>query len=220
MIKDPSPLTGMTLGAHLVQRAVSVKGLGISPDQLAPQVRNVFQGLGLIPGQKPTTFDQVGELLRNRFGIVYWRKWKLLLGDDNYQHALELLLSADARFLPDRSGWLSFQNSFNDAVFRAFMQYLSKKQLPGVMAVVDPKGKLHTFGRLIDKDGAFGKAHMTLATCLRAGNDRRNSIPASHPFEVKGGHKTKPLRVKERDSLKDMFASAYTEIINFVNANP
>jgi hypothetical protein len=123
------------------------------------------------------------------------------------------------KHLPDRSGWLSFQNSFNDPVIQAFQAYLAAKALPGVMQMLDPKGKLHTFGRLLEKDAAFAKAHPVLAACLRDGNDRRNSIPASHAFETKGGKKTKALQVKERNSLKTKFATAYAEIIQYVNAN-
>jgi len=218
LIHAPAPATGMVLAAHLVKRGLSVAGLGVKPDLLAPDVKNVFQGLGLIAGQKKTKFDQIGDVLRKRYGVVYWRGWKVLLGE-NYQHGLELLLSADVRFLPDRSGWLSFQNSFNDALFRAFQAYLSSKGLPGAVPTANPKGKLFTFGLLLDKDAAFAKAHQALATCLRSGNDRRNSIPASHPFETKGGKKTKPLQVKERSSLKTKFSAAYSEIIKYVNAH-
>jgi hypothetical protein len=218
LVQAPAPALGMVLAAHLVQRALSVTGLGVKLDLLAPEVRNVFQGLGLIGGHKKTTFDQIGDVLRNRYGVVYWRRWKVLLGD-NYQHALELLLSADARYLPDRSAWLSFQNSFNDAVFRAFQAYLASKGLPGAVPTANPLGKLFTFGQLLDSNAAFAKAHPSLATCLRAGNDRRNSIPASHPFETKGGKKTKPLKVTERNSLKTKFSIAYAEIIKYVNAH-
>jgi retron-type reverse transcriptase len=218
LIHAPAPATGMVLAAHLVQRGLSVGGLGVNPDLLAPNVRNVFLGLGLIVGQKKTKFDQIGDLLRNRYGVPYWRGWKALLGE-NYQHALELVLSADVKYLPDRSGWLSFQNSFNDAVFRAFQAYLAAKDLPGAMQMLNTKGKLHTFGLLLDMSAAFANAHPLLAACLREGNDRRNTIPASHPFETKGGKKTKPLQVKERNSLKTRFSTAYAEIINYVNAH-
>ena len=88
-----------------------------------------------------------------------------------------------------------------------------------MMPVVDPKGRLHTFGRLLDKDAPFAKAHPALAANLRDGNDRRNSIPASHPFETKGGKKTKPLRMKERNELKTKFSAAYAEIIKYVNTH-
>jgi len=216
LIQSESPAPGMVLAAQLVQRGISVTGLGVRLDSVAPEVKNVFQGLGLIPGQKTTRFDQVGDVLRNRYDVGYWRLWKSLLADD-YQHALELLLSADVKFSSDRSGWLSYQNSFNDAVFRAFQAYLASKRLPGAVPTAGANGKLLTFGQLIGSTGPFAKAHATLAACLQSGNDRRNSIPSSHPFEAKGGKKTKPLRVRERDSLKGKFKTAYAEIIELVN---
>ncbi len=205
----------MVLAAHLVQRGLSLTELGVQIDLLAPEVKNVFQGVGLIDGHKKTRFDQIGDVLRNRYGVPYWRGWKVLLGE-NYQHALGLLLSADVKFLSDRSGWLSFQNSFNDVAFRALQAYLRSNALPGVMQT-DTKGKLHSFGLFLDKGAAFAKAHLTLAAYLRCGNDRRNSIAASHPFEIKGGKRTKPLRIRERDALKAQFAKAYAEIIMLVN---
>ena len=88
------------------------------------------------------------------------------------------------------------------------------------MTMLDPKGKLHPFGRLLDKDTAFSRAFPTMSASLRAGNDRRNSIPDSHPFEFKSGKRTKRLRVRERDELKAKFTSAYGEIVTFVNAQP
>ena len=54
--------------------------LGVQTDNLAPEVRNVFEGLGLLQGQKRTRFDQIGDVLRNCYGVTYWRGWKTLLG--------------------------------------------------------------------------------------------------------------------------------------------
>jgi hypothetical protein len=167
LIEGRSPAPGMVLAAQLVQRRLSATELGVKLDSVTPEVKNVFQGLGLIPGQKGTRFDQVGNVLRNRYELAYWRFWKGLLGD-HYQHALELLLSADVKFLSDRSGWLSYQNSFNDIVFRAFQAHLASKSLPGAVPTADANGKLFTFGQLIGVTGPFAKAHATLAACLRS----------------------------------------------------
>jgi hypothetical protein len=218
LIQNSAPNPGMVLAGQLVQRNVLVSELGVQADGLAPEVRNVFQGLGLIEGQKKPKFDQIGDLLRNCYGVAYWRGWKGLLGE-NYQHALQLSLTADNKFKSDRSGWLSSQNSFNDAVFRAFQAFLHAKNLPGAVAMLDPKNRLHPFGRLLDQNTDFSKAFPTLSACLRAGNDRRNSIPDSHPFEFKSLQRTKRLKVRERDALKGRFATAYSEIIAFVTAN-
>ncbi len=212
-------LPGMVLAGQMVDRSITVEELGVQVAELEPEVRNVFHGLGLIEGPKQPRFDQVGDVLRIRYGIPYWKGWRGLLAS-NYQHALQVLLTAENKFLPDSSGWLSSQNSFNDAVFRALQAYLQSKGLPGAMTMLDPKGKLHPFGRLLDKDTAFSRAFPTMSASLRAGNDRRNSIPDSHPFEFKSGKRTKRLRVRERDELKAKFTSAYGEIVTFVNAQP
>jgi hypothetical protein len=199
LIQSEAPTPGIVLASELVRRALSVKGLGVQTDLLAPEVKNVFQALGLIAGQKKTHFDQIGDILRNRYDISYWRGWKTLLGE-NYQHALELLLTAEFKLLSDRSGWLSSQNSFNDAVFRAFQAYLQRKSLPGAVSMVDPKGRLHPFGRLLDKDTAFSKVFTTLSASLRTVNDRRNSIPDSHPFEFKSAKNSRqswPVRTQK-----------------------
>lgn len=218
LIESDAASPGMVLAGQLVQRNLSLDALGVRLASVAPEVRNVFAGLGLVQPQNRTRFDQIGDLLRNSYGIAYWRGWKRLLGE-NYQHALQLLLTADNKFKADRSGWLSSQNSFNDAIFRAFQTFLSAKSLPGAMVMLDPKNRLHPLGRLLDQNTAFSKAFPSLSASLRAGNDRRNSIPDSHPFEFKTQRQTKRLKVRERDALKRKFASAYSEIIAFVNSN-
>ena len=149
----------------------------------------------------------------------YWRGWKPLL-EGNFQHALHLLLNADSKFLSDRSGWLASQNSFNDAVFRAFQKYLGDNGLAGAMPLVDAKNKLFTFGQLLDANAAFAREFPKIATPLRATNNRRNCIPDSHPFETKGGRQTKHLQVREREALKLQLAVAYSEIMEFLDAQP
>jgi hypothetical protein len=218
LIQNPISTPGMVLAGQLVQRGLSPRALGVQVDTLAPEVRNVFEGLGLLHSQNRTRFDQIGDLLRKCYEVSYWRGWKGLVGE-NYQHALQLLLTADNKLKSDRSGWLSSQNSFNDAMFRAFQAFLSAKNLPGVMVMLDPRNRLHPFGRLLDQNTAFSRAFPTLSACLRAGNDRRKSIPDSHSFEFKSLQRTKRLKVRERDALKGQFATAYSEIIAFVNAN-
>jgi len=59
-----------------------------------------------------------------------------------------------------------------------------------------------------------------MATTLRTTNERRNSIPDSHPFEFKTGQRTKHLKVRERDSIKAELKAVYGEIMNFLDALP
>src|SRR5450432_1729659 len=106
----------MTLAEEIVDRGLSPKQMGIATYRLSAEVKNVFQGLGLINVSSNPHFDQIGDILRTSYKLRLWRGWKVLLGPC-YQHALQLLLTAENKFNADRSGWLASQNSFNDAVF-------------------------------------------------------------------------------------------------------
>jgi hypothetical protein len=59
-----------------------------------------------------------------------------------------------------------------------------------------------------------------MAAALRSTNDRRNSIPDSHPFIFKTGQKTKHLKVRERDSIKLDLTGVYRGIMDFLDALP
>ncbi len=218
MLHSTSPAPGMVLASEMVERGLSVRDLGVRASQLAPEVKNVFQGLGLIEGGRHVRFDQIGDLLRHSYGVTYSRRWKNLFGS-NYQHALQLLLAADNKFQSDRSGWLASQNSFNDALFRAFQEVLNARQLPGHLATLHPDGRLKPFGLLLDENAAFAREFPAIAATLRGTNERRNSIPDSHPFEIKTGKKTTRLAVRERDTLKAGLSDVYRDLIAWMIAH-
>jgi hypothetical protein len=213
-----SPNPGMVLAEELVARQITLRQIGVRTSRLAPEVKNVFIALGLVQNQTPARFDQIGDLLRKRYQIPYWRGWKSLLATQ-YLHALQLLLSAENKFLSDRSGWLASQNSFNDAMFRAFQGQLDAKGLPGAVDLSFPNGKLKPFGLLLDANAAFARAFPAMADSLRASNERRNSIPDSHPYEFKTGQQTTHVKVRERDALKLQLAAVYREVVMFTIAN-
>jgi hypothetical protein len=213
------PAPGMTMAEEIVDRGLSTKQMGIATYRLSAEVKNVFQGLGLISvGSKPR-FDQIGDILRTSYKLRPWRGWTKLLGQ-NYQHALQLLLTAENKFYSDRSGWLASQNSFNDAVFGSFQDVLNADGLPGAMPRKGKTGKWISFGVMLEATAPFAVSFPALAAVLRSTNDRRNGIPDSHPFEFKTGQKTKALRVRERDTIKLGLAGAYLEIMGFLDALP
>lgn len=218
MLHLASPGPGIVLASEIVERGLLIAAMGLRAGRLAPEVRNVFQGLGLIEGGRRVRFDQIGDVLRHTYGVPYSRRWKSLLGA-NYQHALQLILSADNKFQSDRSGWLASQNSFNDALFRSFQAALNARRLPGALTTIYADGKLKTFGLLLDVNAAFARQFPDMATKLRATNERRNSIPDSHPFETKTGKQTRRLAVRERDALKAGLSDVYREVIAWMNAH-
>ena len=219
LCQQPLPAPDMTLAEEIVARGLSPKQMGISTYRLSAEVKNVFQGLGLISGGSKPHFDQIGDILRTSYKLRPWRGWKTLLGP-NYQHALQLLLTAENKFYSDRSGWLASQNSFNDAVFGAFQDVLNKEGLSGAMRRKGRNGKGVSFGVMLEAAAPFARHFPAMAMALRSTNDRRNSIPDSHPFEFKTGQKTTYLKVRERDSIKLDLSGVYREIMDFLDALP
>lgn len=219
LCQRPFPAPGMALAEEIVDRGLSPKQMGIATYRLSLEVRNVFQGLGLISvGSKPH-FDQIGDILRTSYKLRYWRGWKTLLGS-NYQHSLQLLLTAENKFHSDRSGWLASQNSFNDAVFGAFQDVLNSEGLPGAMSRKGRTGKWISFGVMLKAAAPFAQQFPAMAAALRSTNNRRNSIPDSHPFEFKTGQQTKHLKVRERDRIKLDLTGVYRDIMDFLDALP
>ncbi len=176
-----------------------------------------FQGLGLISDVSKPHFDQIGDILGASYKLRPWRGWKALLGP-NYQHALQLLLTAENKFYSDRSGWLASQNSFNDAVFGAFQDVLNTAGSSGAMPRKGRTGRWLSFGVMLDAAAPFAQNFPAMAAALRSTNDRRNSIPDSHPIEFKTGQKTKALKLRERDRIKLDLTGVYLAIMDFLDA--
>jgi len=207
------------MAGELVSRKVSLKTLGVQPNDLEPRVRHALEGLGIIRRRAGEQFDQIGHIMRSRYRIPYWKRWRSLFGME-YSHALQLLLSADAKYDSDKSGWLGLQNSFNDAMLRAIQPHILAAGLPGYSSPTDRNGQQIKFGVLLNaNNNAFSRTYPAIATPLRFTNDRRNRIPASHPYDERTGLPTKYLKRNERDNLATGLTDSYRNVINLLDAH-
>ena len=207
---------GLSIGGELVSRKVSLRDLGVQANELEPRVRHALEGFGIIRQRSGDQFDQIGHIMRRSYGIPYWKKWRSLFGAQ-YSHALQLLLSAEAKYDSDKSGWLGWQNSFNDAMFRAIQHQMLRAGLPGHASLVARNGQQIDFGVLLDPNQVFPRSYPDIATPLRIANDRRNKIPGSHPYDKKTGLPTKYLRRGERDNLTAALTGAYKHVMNLLD---
>lgn len=209
---------GIMLAEQLIQRNISHTDFGIAPTDLPVQVQNVFQNLGIIPQQTMQRIDQVGEILHRRFGIVNIPRWRNVL-EQEYVYTLQLLLQAEAIFDAGRSQWLLFQNSFNDALLRQFIRFLGNHRLPGTMILVGRNNKLIKFGVLLDTKQRFSRNYPVIANGFREANNRRNTLPGSHPYEEKGGSQNKHLGLNDRNRIKGLLSQSYNQLIEIVDTN-
>ena len=100
-------------------------------------------------------------------------------------HALGLLKQAEASFDSGPSTWLSYQNSFNHAIFLKLQDHLSSIGHAAACLTSDKKGQLINFGAMLGAKAPFSKNCPNIGKVFREINKRRNRVPPAHPYEKK-----------------------------------
>jgi hypothetical protein len=102
-------------------------------------------------------------------------------------------------------------------MFRAIQPHILAAGLAGHASLINRNGQQIDFGVLLDPNQVFPRIYPDIATPLRMANDRRNKIPASHPYDKKTGLPTKYLRRSERDNLATVLTGAYQHVMNLLD---
>ncbi len=218
LLGSPHPEPGLAIATRLAERNLTHRSFSLRASQLAPQVRNALYGIGIISSAPATKFDQIGDILRTRFHIDYWGKWRVVFGTE-FAHGLSLLLSSETKYESDPSGWLSSQDSFNDALFKALQLTMARLVLPGAQPVSNKYGELIDYGSLLDPSKTFSATYPSIATPLREAHNRRNQLPSSHPYEKKTAKQTTFLKTSERNRLNRRLAGAYREVTALLDSH-
>lgn len=207
----------IVLAGRLLELQKTHSDYGVKASALPLVAQNVFRALGLIRSRTALRLDPIGDIIANHYGVPYWDKWLTLMGS-KYSHALALLRLADHAFLPVRDAWLQYQNSFNDALLRCLLPCLDRLELPGSLKTVNKKGELVSFGVLLDPEKVFARQYPNIAEPLRAANNKRNTLPGSHPYSTKGGSRNRHLTKKEQNGLHLKLSAAYRELPNVLRS--
>jgi hypothetical protein len=99
-----------------------------------------------------------------------------------------------------------------ELALNANLRDLHQRNLPGAVKIVGG-GKSINFGTLVDAQQPFARQYPSIAAAFRDVNSRRNTLPFSHPYEVKGGARTRHLKKSEQAALVQKLSTAYTEIM-------
>jgi hypothetical protein len=218
LLRQAQPEPGLAIVPRLLEKGLTHRSFGLRPSQLAPQVRSALKGAGALSYGSATRFDQIGSIISSRFGIPSWPKWHQVFGPE-YAHALSMLLSSEAKYRSDPSVWLSCQDSFNDAMFRAVQRHLGRLHLPGACPQTNTYGELIEYGNLLDPNKVFFKTYPTIAAPLREAHNRRNQLPTSHPYEKKTARRTRFLRSRERNAIAVKLGAAYQGITTLLEVH-
>ena len=157
--------------------------------------------------------DDINVLLKKRYNIRDWTKWKKLLQGE-YQHAYAQLKFADKYFDAHFSSWLGYQDTFNEIVFRAFQNILRANNIAGWVSLSKGR-KLKNYGGLL-YNKTFGNAFPVMQAGLNKVHKRRNRLPTVHPYDKRTGKKAIPLRRSEQIALISSVEDAINEIIDTV----
>ncbi|MBL0379402.1 MAG: hypothetical protein JKP90_16270 [Desulfofustis sp. PB-SRB1] len=99
---------------ELQKRKVTLASLGLRQRDLSPSCKTALASLGVIGRRhRVTQRDWISECLAELYGCSDKKIWHLLLGTE-YEHALQLLIEAKARFSGAYSDWLGLQDGFGD----------------------------------------------------------------------------------------------------------
>jgi hypothetical protein len=184
---------------ELQRRQLSLKRLGLCQRDLSALCRNSLRSLGVIHRRRGVQTDWIADRLTKLYGCPNVRIWRSLLGTE-YEHALQILVEAEARFLGAYSEWLGLQDSFNDVMIRQLFLLLRTKGLPGHSRLIGGN-RIVKYGSLIAAGAPFDMQYPDEAALLRKMHDRRNQLPGSHPYDERGGQKNRWLTRRERDAL-------------------
>ncbi len=186
---------------ELQKRKVTLNSLGLRQRDVQASCRSALACLGVVGRRhRVAGRDWIAETLADIYGCNGVPIWRDLLGAE-YEHALQFMIEAKARFKGAYSEWLGLQDSFNDIVIRRFFDFLKDKGLSGHSKTLNKNGNLVKYGQLIARGAPFDTNYPVAAKAFRALHRRRNKLPGSHPYDEKGGAKNKWLTKRERDSL-------------------
>jgi len=204
---------------ELQKRNITLGSLGLRQRDLSNTCTSTLKSLGIIRRQsRRMTRDWIGETLESLYGCKRTSVWRDLLGSE-YEHALQFLIEAKARFPGAYSEWLGLQDSFADIAIRQLFIFLKQKGLAGYSKTQDKNGKLIKYGQLIANNSPFDKSYPAIAKDLRDLHQRRNKLPGSHPYNEKGGAKNKWLTRRDRESLIPKIKYAIDAIAMIVENN-
>jgi len=204
----------LAIGRAMRRRGQRLRDYGMRSRDVTDKVQNIFKGLGIIRRRRIVSRDYIGEALVRLYDCPPSTFWKALLYQD-YEYALQILLEAEAAYNIDRSGWMRNQNSFNDMLVRAIIAALKAKRLPGgSVKLLNANNKLVSFGNLVQAGSAFDQNHPLIASGLREFNERRNTLPGSHPYSTKGGARNEFLTGRERDRFAASLKVVFVDVIS------
>lgn len=163
---------------------------------------------------KEIFIDSIHQKLQTLYSTKNYT-WETLFTDkQDYDRANIYLYASNNVFKSDSSKWLLYINSFNDLICFHFLKLLMNKN-PNIKwpKCVNQKQYKVKFGSILENTNQFCKKYPTITDIFRDVNNRRNSLPESHPIDTTTLKKTEFLNFKEKDKLYKKLKKAYKLLV-------
>ena len=212
---DPDYTAGILVPEQLFKRNHTLREYSLRARNCSAVVQNTLKTMGIVGRRYSTKIDQIADILQRRFSVNNDGVWRVLLGGE-FAHVLKILVQADIFYLRDRSSWLQWQNSFNDATQKALLGYINARGIAGGGRITNRNSQLIDFGVRLDPSCLFSRHYPHIADVFRQMNLRRNRIPGSHPYDKRTVAQTSFLKAQERNKYASQLRTAYNEIVHIV----
>jgi hypothetical protein len=214
LLKSKDYEVGISLIKKLIQKRKTHTDFNLKTRDLSPEVQNALKELGIIKRRSMGGVDVIGEILSERYKINNSYNWRKIFKTE-YAHALSILAFGDRLFDAAPSTWLQHQDSFNDLLTRCMAEFFTKNRMPSPKTI-DIKRQKIKYGSLLDNKQVLQINYPAIFGGFKKAHDRRNFLPASHPYDEKKGFKTTYLGPKERNVLKKELKKSYTSILSTI----
>ena len=163
---------------------------------------------------KAEEIDSIGQIIKRKYKIDYFNKWKRFLGKADYEQANKVLFYADNSYYMDNNAWVNYADAFDAIITIKFITLLKMKK-PNIQwqKLKEPSGKNIDYGVLLNKDKKVSKKYPKIFDGFRLLHDRRIKTPISHAYDKKTMQPTNIVTNVEQKVLFRKLKISYEELI-------
>lgn len=161
----------------------------------------------------PEEIDSIGQIIKKRYEIEYYNKWKKKLESD-YNHANNIISLADNAYYIDRNTWVNYTDTFNDIIIRKFISLLYvNNPIIKWPKIKNNNGGNIDYGVLLDPQNQLSKQFPNIVDGFYLLHKRRTETPVSHAYIKKTAKHTDIVTSKEQRELHKKLKISYDELI-------
>ena len=165
----------------------------------------------------PEKIDSIGQIIKRRYDLPYFAKWKKFFGAE-YKHANYILFLADKPFFIEKNAWVNYTDTFNEVIVRKWIGLLIiKRRTVSWPTLIGRDNRIVDYGILLDPSNALSRQYPDIIDGFRSLHEKRRSIVTSHAYDKNTARQTTYVSGKEHKELCKNLKKSYSDLINELN---